>query len=210
MSIKAVVFDLDGVLVDAKDWHYDALNRALNHFGYKISRFDHLITYDGLPTRKKLEMLSLERGLPRELHNFLNELKQVYTLELIYAKCKPVFAHQYALSKLKAEGFKIGVASNSIRKSVDTMMHLTNLDIYFDVMLSNQDVKRAKPDPEMYCKAIQVLGVEPDECLVVEDNDNGVRSATGAGANVLVVETVNEVTYGRIRERIEELGGGPL
>jgi beta-phosphoglucomutase-like phosphatase (HAD superfamily) len=64
MKITAVVFDMDGVLIDAREWHYEALNRALGHFGYTISRFDHLVTYDGLPTRHKLEMLSRERGFP--------------------------------------------------------------------------------------------------------------------------------------------------
>ena len=61
-EIKAIVFDMDGVLIEAKDWHYEALNRALRLFGYEISRYDHLVTYDGLPTSKKLEMLSLEKG----------------------------------------------------------------------------------------------------------------------------------------------------
>jgi beta-phosphoglucomutase len=52
--IKAVVFDMDGVLIEAKDWHYEALNRALKLFGYEISRYEHLTTFDGLPTRRKL------------------------------------------------------------------------------------------------------------------------------------------------------------
>ncbi|WP_244574490.1 HAD hydrolase-like protein [Cohaesibacter sp. ES.047] len=77
MRIKAIIFDMDGVLIEAKDWHYEALNRALLLFGYEISRFDHLTTYDGLPTRKKLEMLSAERNLPRSLHSFINEMKQI-------------------------------------------------------------------------------------------------------------------------------------
>ena len=72
--IKAIIFDMDGVLIDAKEWHYEALNRALSLFGLSISRYDHLTTYDGLPTKKKLEMLSLERDLPRELHSFINEM----------------------------------------------------------------------------------------------------------------------------------------
>ena len=74
--IKAIIFDMDGVLIEAKDWHYEALNKSLRLFGYEISRIDHLATYDGLPTRKKLEMLSIERGLPIELHGFVNEMKQ--------------------------------------------------------------------------------------------------------------------------------------
>ena len=57
MEIKAIIFDMDGVLIEAKDWHYEALNRALSLFGMEISRYDHLVTYDGLPTTKKLEML---------------------------------------------------------------------------------------------------------------------------------------------------------
>ena len=70
---------MDGVLIDAKEWHYEALNKALALFGYQISRYEHLVTYDGLPTRKKLEMLSMEQGLPVQLHSFINEMKQLYT-----------------------------------------------------------------------------------------------------------------------------------
>ena len=79
-KIKAIVFDMDGVLIEAKDWHYEALNKALRLFGYEISRYDHLVTYDGLPTSKKLEMLSLEKGLPTGLHQFINQMKQSYKL----------------------------------------------------------------------------------------------------------------------------------
>lgn len=100
-KIKAVIFDMDGVLIDAKDWHYEALNQALELFGYKISRYDHLVTFDGLPTKKKLEMLTIEKGLPKGLHKFINHMKQIYTMEHVYMKCKPLFCHQYALSKLK-------------------------------------------------------------------------------------------------------------
>src|SRR4051812_14635504 len=117
-SIKAVVFDMDGVLIDAREWHFEALNRALGLFGYAISRFDHLTTFDGLSTRQKLEMLSQDRGLPRGLHGFLNDLKQLYTTELVHLRCRPSFAHEYALSKLKDLGYKLAVASNSVRASV--------------------------------------------------------------------------------------------
>ena len=102
IMIKAVIFDMDGVLIDAKDWHYNALNKALNLFGMQINRYDHLVTFDGLPTRDKLEMLSLENNFPRGLHNFVNSLKQQYTMEIVYSKCKPTFYHQFALSTLKS------------------------------------------------------------------------------------------------------------
>jgi beta-phosphoglucomutase len=86
MAIEAVVFDMDGVLIDAKDWHYEALNDALGLFGYNISRADHLSTFDGLPTRRKLEMLTQERGLPKGLHGFINDLKQQYTVDQVFLK----------------------------------------------------------------------------------------------------------------------------
>lgn len=203
-KIKAVIFDMDGVLIDAKEWHYEALNRALELFGYTITRYDHLVTYDGLPTRKKLEMLTKERNLPRELHGFINEMKQQYTMEIVHSKCKPVFQREYAMSKLKADGYRIGVASNSIRNSIVTMMDMSDLSKYIDIIVSNQDVKEGKPNPEIYTKAIEELGMEPEDCMVIEDNINGIKAGQAAGAYVMQVETVNDVTYDNIMKNIKE------
>ena len=207
-KIKAVNFDMDGVLIEAKDWHYEALNRALALFGFSISRYDHLVTFDGLPTSRKLDMLSVERGLPRSLHSFINEMKQRYTMEYVFTKCKPRFIHQYALSKLKAEGYALAVASNSIRYTVDMMMEKADLDQYLDFKLSNQDVKKSKPDPEIYQVAMSRLGLKPEECLIAEDNQNGVKAALASGAHLFKVDTVNDVTYSKLMSRIKEIEGG--
>lgn len=200
--IKAVVFDMDGVLIDAREWHYEALNRALALLGYEITRYEHLSTYDGLPTKQKLQMLTVEHGLPAELHAFMNSLKQQYTLEFVATRCKPVFQHQYALARLQQAGYKLGVASNSVRRTVEEMMERSDLLQYLDVIVSNEDVARGKPDPEMYVKAMATLGVEPCEVVVVEDNENGVRAATAAGAHVLVVGGPEDVTLDAIQRRI--------
>jgi beta-phosphoglucomutase-like phosphatase (HAD superfamily) len=205
--IKAVIFDMDGVLIDAKDWHYEALNKALALFGFSISRYDHLVTYDGLPTKKKLEMLTLERGLPKGLHHFINDLKQIYTMEMTFQKCKPVFYHEYALSHLKADGYKLAVASNSIRQTVDLMMEKSNLMRHLDLVLSNQDVSKPKPDPEIYNTAIARLGFSPDECLIVEDNQNGIKAAKASGAHVMIVGSVEEVNYTSIKANIKKFEG---
>jgi beta-phosphoglucomutase len=203
--IKAVIFDMDGVLIEAKNWHYEALNKALRLFGYEISRYEHLTTYDGLPTHRKLEMLTIERGLPQELHGFINEMKQVYTMDLVHTQCSPKFIHEYALAKLKAEGFRIAVASNSIRSTIELMMRKAGLFDYLEFFLSNQDVAKGKPDPEIYEKAIIRLELTPDECLVVEDNPNGIKAALGAGAHVLTVDQVDEVNFDNIMRRISEI-----
>lgn len=206
--IKAIVFDMDGVLIEAKDWHYEALNKALRLFGYEISRYDHLVTYDGLPTSKKLEMLSLEKGLPQGLHQFINRMKQRYTVDMVHTSCSPRFFHEYALSRLQAEGYRLAVASNSIRNTVQLMMEKSGLLPYLDFFLSNQDVSKAKPDPEIYLKAIEKLGLRPCEVMVVEDNHNGIQAATAAGANVMKVETVYDVNYENITAHIEMMARG--
>lgn len=204
-KIRGIIFDMDGVLIEAKDWHYEALNRALNHFGYTISRYDHLVAFDGLPTRHKLELLSKERGLPISLHSFLNELKQIYTLELVHARCKPIFQHEYALSNLKTMGYRLAVASNSIRNTIEIMMQKSNLISYFEFMLSNQDVILGKPNPEIYQKSIQKFGLMPQECLVIEDNENGIKAAQEANAHIFVVKSILEVNLDNILNYIQYL-----
>jgi HAD superfamily hydrolase (TIGR01509 family) len=205
--IKAIIFDMDGVLIEAKEWHYEALNKALRLFGYEISRYDHLVTYDGLPTKKKLEMLTLERGLPQKLHTFINDMKQQYTMDLVYTQCKPLFVHEYALSHLKNEGYKLAVASNSIRNTVQVMMEKSDLLKYLDFYLSNQDVSKPKPDPEIYNTAISRLKLSPSECLILEDNVRGIAAAKASGAHVLEVKTVYDVNYDNIKQTINSIEG---
>lgn len=206
--IKGIIFDMDGVLIEAKDWHYESLNRALKLFGFEISRYDHLTTYDGLPTSKKLEMLSLVDDLPRELHSFINEMKQAYTMEMVYSLCKPRFIHEYALSRLKASGYKLAVASNSIRSTVEVMMQKSHLDKYLDKMFSASDVKQPKPSPEIYLAAMAGLGYRPEECLIVEDNENGIKAALASGGHLLQVKDVDDVNWTNIVHRIEQINNG--
>ena len=204
--IKAILFDMDGVLIDAREWHYEALNRALAKFGMDIDRDAHLATYDGLPTRRKLVMLSKSKGLPERLHGFLNDLKQAYTLEIAYARCKPSFTHQRTLAQLQAAGYRMAVCSNSVRATVETMMRLARLGPYLELMLSNEDVANAKPAPDMYVEAMRRIGVAPAETLILEDNDHGIAAARASGAHVMVVGTPADVRTDLILRRIEEIG----
>jgi beta-phosphoglucomutase len=206
--IKAVLFDMDGVLIDAKDWHYEALNSVLELFGMAIDRDAHLATFDGLPTRKKLQILSDSRGFPRGLHAFVNKLKQDRTVEIATANCRPVFQHRFALSRLKQDGMLLGVCSNSVRQSVELMMRLSGLAPYLDIMVSNEDVKEAKPHPEMYQFAMRCLGVSPDEVLILEDNEHGIAAAKASGAYLMVIGTTEDVRYAAIRAAIVQAEAG--
>jgi HAD superfamily hydrolase (TIGR01509 family) len=202
-TTRAVIFDMDGVLIDAKEWHYEALNRALELFGFTVRRREHLDRYDGLPTRTKLAMLSGETDLPAGLHPLINELKQQYTQDLVRERCVPSPRHEHALRNLKAMGYKLAVASNAVRASVELMMCRSGLDRHLDLLLSNEDVRRPKPDPEIYTTAMRRLGVRPDETLVLEDSRVGIEAARSAGACVMAVAGVGDVTLGAILAHTE-------
>lgn len=203
--IKAIIFDMDGVLIDARDWHYLALNKALSFFGFEINRFEHLMAFDGLPTKAKLSMLSDREGLPAALHPFINQLKQQFTMEFVHAQCRPRFVHEFALSNLKRQGYILVVASNSIRNTVQVMLDRAALLPYFEFTLSNEDVKNPKPDPEIYTLAITNLGLLPEECLIIEDNENGFKAALASGAHVMKVQKVDEVNFHNIICHIEKI-----
>ncbi len=125
-------------------------------------------------------------------------------MEITNQMCRPMFHHEYALSKLHNEGYKIAVCSNSIRATIETMMKRAELSDYIDLIVSNEDVVKAKPDPEMYSAAIEKFKLNPIECLVVEDNPNGIAAGRASGAFVLPVVTVFDVTYENIANAIRK------
>lgn len=203
--IKGIIFDLDGVLVDAVDWHYLALNKALSMFGYTISRSEHGLLYNGLPTAVKLELLSQRRGLPRKLHPLINSLKQKFTHQMIASSCMPEIKVSAILRHLKAQGYRLAVASNCIRSSVELFLERLAIREYFNVILSNEDVTHPKPDGEIYCRCIDLLGLTPRETLVIEDSLPGIQAARVSGANLLIVTGTEEVTLDRILKQVYEV-----
>tara|TARA_B100001093_G_C26754687_1_gene982789 strand:- start:393 stop:1019 length:627 start_codon:yes stop_codon:yes gene_type:complete len=204
-KIKAILFDMDGVLVDARDWHYEALNYALKNFGVEINEYDHEAIYDGLPTKEKLKMLTKQGKLPEGLHYIIGELKQQKTRKLIELKCKPIYDIELIFHNLKSKGYKIGLCSNSIKSTIFRMMELSNLINFFDVILSNEDVNNSKPDPEIYINAMLKLNIKPDETLIVEDNENGIKAAKSSGANLLTVKNPYELNWNLFEEFLNKL-----
>ena len=206
MSIKLVIFDLDGVLVEAKNIHYEALNEALGE-EYAISWAEHLSTYDGLKTNQKLEMLSERKGLPIELHKEIWEGKQKLTLQKL-KELKPNQTLQSILNALVEDGYKIAVCSNSIRKTVLTVLSKLGIMEFMDYIISNEDVQNSKPHPEMYWRAISKMGCLPEETLIVEDSPYGLLAANRSKAHVLRVKNPTEVTYTNIWKKLTEIEMG--
>lgn len=194
--IKLIIFDLDGVLVDTRSIHYLALNEALG--SYAISLSDHLSVYDGLPTREKLRLLSERNGLPYESHDEIWRKKQLSTMSIISRCLIRDDRLCNILKKLRNDGYKLYVASNSIRDSIRLMLCRSGLMEYIDYYISSEDVVNCKPHSEMYLRCLVHAGVNPDECLIVEDSPVGRRSALSSGCHVLCVDSPLDVSYEKI------------
>ena len=204
--IKLIVFDLDGVLVETKQLHYDALNKALSDIDdkYVISFEEHLSKYDGLSTRKKLDLLSKEKGLSGIEHNGVWLRKQNYTSQMI-RELKPDNRIINILERLKNDGYKIAVASNSIRETVKiTLLKLGFLE-HIDFYLSNEDVKYPKPSPELYLKSMIEAGVSPKETLIIEDSIIGRTAANESGAYLMGINNPDDVIYDNIINYINSI-----
>lgn len=199
--IDTVLFDMDGVLIDATEWHYDALNEALEIFGFEIGREEHLARFNGMTTKKKLEILSLEKGLPRDLHEIISEVKQDRTLRIAARKCFPTAAHLILLSTLKNKGMKVGVVTNSIRMTTEFMLQYSGVSKFLDVLITNEDIDQPKPAPDGYLLAMEKLDSNAGNTVVIEDGMHGIQAAKAAGARVVEVKDPTQVSL-EILERI--------
>ncbi len=193
MKYKAVLFDLDGVLVEMPEGHYEALNNALSLFGAKIEIDEHYAFFNGLPTKKKLEELERQGKLPAGLKEFINAVKQKYTKEIIPKYCVPDHSKMIMLKSLKDKGYKLACCSNSIQETLHFMLKSAHLFDFFDLIIGNDEVANPKPHPEIYLTAFKKLGVAPEECVIVEDAPHGVAAAKASGAKVLEVRGPQDV-----------------
>lgn len=197
---KLIIFDLDGVLIDTRDFHFEVLNKALSEVSndYIISVSEHLKKYDGLSTRKKLDMLTEEKGLSKDLHDTIWKDKQKYTLSelpnYLSKDEKLIELFQY----YKDKGFKVCVASNSIRETVKVSLTSIGVIHLVDRYYSNEDVNNPKPHPEIYMKCMIDMGVSPKETLIVEDSYIGRTAALDSGASLCPVKNRCDVTIDEI------------
>jgi len=203
---KLVIFDLDGVLIDSRDMHYEALNRALENVDgkYIINRDEHLSLYDGLPTSRKLAMLTEKKGLPVDKHQQVWEDKQKETLE-IFSKLKNDFELMLYFRSLKDEGFQVAVASNSIRNTVKLVLLKLGVLEFVDYYVSNEDVVRNKPFPEMYWKCMTACNALPKDTVIFEDSHIGRQGALDSKAHLIPIENRQHMTEKKIEEAIEIL-----
>jgi len=191
---KLVIFDLDGVLYDSKEIHFEALNIALEKVDKKlvISFDEHTNIYDGLTTKTKLDMLTQKKGLNKSDHKKIWKYKQDETQNLLN-QIKPNKYLISILKELKSKNYLISCASNSINSTVMKVLSQLQIEDYFDFIVSNEDVVNPKPHPEMYWKSMVENNVLPSETLIVEDSPVGRKAAMMSGADFYFVNNSNEV-----------------
>jgi HAD superfamily hydrolase (TIGR01509 family) len=203
---KLIIFDLDGVLIESRELHYDALNDALRNIDkkYVIKREEHLSVYDGLSTTKKLELLTTNKDLPQKYYNQIWQDKQTATFDLI--KEFPISDKLISIFKeVKSRGYKIAIASNSIRETVKLALLSIGVMEYVDYYVSNEDVKRPKPYPEMYWKCMTEMYANPSSTIIIEDSHIGRLGAITSGANLLPVENTMDLTLEKVIDKMNEI-----
>lgn len=198
-KIKAILFDLDGVLVDTCDMHKDALNKALLKVaGFSLTEEEHLSRFNGLPTKVKLTSLVEEGRLKPDLLDEVNHLKQEYSVEYICDNLDYDFEKISMMTRLKNDGYKLGCYTNCIKKTANLILSKIGLLPYTSSPITNEDVKYPKPHPEGYLRLMSSLNVLPSNSLIIEDSPKGVAAASSSGAFVLKATSPYEVNYGFI------------
>lgn len=202
--IKLIVSDFDGVLLDLKEIHFNALNMALNTIDekYVISSDDHIKIFDGLSTKKKLEILSKTKNLPIEQFATINNLKQKFTVDLLNKFDNINYDIASTINSLKNKGYLFYVASNAIKHTIELGLKKLKIDHLVDKIYSNQDVKNSKPHSEIYLKCMVDAGVNPSETIIIEDSKHGREAAVKSGANVCVVDNSFDFSLSRIENVI--------
>jgi HAD superfamily hydrolase (TIGR01509 family) len=185
--IKAILFDLDGVLIDAVGLHQTAFIEAVRPYK-EIDEEYHMKYLNGIPTKKKLEKLGFNTDIIEEI----NAAKQEITFKLIRDTIKPVPQVTKMIKEIKKMNIPFAVCSNSIRKSIELFLEAADIT-GFEFIISNQEVINPKPDPEMYLKAIERLGLPKDEVMIVEDSPVGIAAAEAAGAVLCKVKNPFDV-----------------
>ena len=202
--IKGLIFDLDGVLVDTKDLHFLALNKALKKSNAKniISYNDHVNIYDGLPTGEKIRILNQKKIISKEKNKIVMMNKQKFTLQLLKKKIRYNKDIYNIFSKMSKK-YKLAIATNAVSETLDICVDILKIRKFCNYLISNENVTTPKPHPEIYLRCLINLGLKPKETLIIEDSHYGRISAQDSGCNLMPVKSLNDVTLDNITKYIK-------
>jgi HAD superfamily hydrolase (TIGR01509 family) len=197
VALKAIFFDQDGVIIDTeRDGHRVAFNQTFQEFGFSfqwdVEEYHALLQVGGGKERMKHYLHTKGFGVavaPEAENDLIKKLhlrKTAIFIELIESGRLPLRPGVHRLMKEAADqGLILGICTTSDEKAAHAIAHKILTDIPFAFIFAGDVVKKKKPDPEIYCLALQKTGLAPHQCLVVEDSANGIRAAKAAGIPVL-------------------------
>jgi HAD superfamily hydrolase (TIGR01509 family) len=202
--IKAILFDLDGVLVNTVVLHYETFRDALQQVNPRItlSWAEHEKDFDGLSTKLKIQKCIQKGWIQPSDADRLFQRKQVLTQQQLPSIVKPKESLRLMMITLNNQGFRLFCCSNSVRKTLDTTLQLLGIQELFEATYSNEDVEHPKPSPEIYQLAMKKCFLQKEECLIVEDSHVGRTAAYASGAHVLEVEDAEDLTFSLLREAL--------
>ncbi len=192
--IKAVIFDLDGVLIDSEKLHYITWKKAFMEKGAELPLEEYREHYFGITATDIVKQFAERRNMPLSSEE-LKELayrKNVHYRELVAKELEPVKGAPELLEKLKKANFMIALATSTTRKNLQAVMKKTGLGRYMDSMVCAQDITKGKPDPEIFLKAASNIREKPENCLVIEDAPLGINAAKRAGMKCIAVATTHK------------------
>lgn len=181
---STVLFDLDGTLVDSERVWLDVIRSRLTRAGRSVSSMQ-LDDFEGLSGIDAAHAL-IELGETSMGASDLAAELEEHTIDSFAGRLERIAGADEALARLRREGFRIGLVTSSTRRWVEAVAKIVSLGT-FDVVVTADDVRHTKPSPEPYLRALGLLDVAPDTCLVFEDSTVGVRAAIAAGCRVVQV-----------------------
>ncbi len=197
----AVIFDMDGVIIDSNPTHKISWENFLIKKGLPFNDdiFNDIIS--GKTGTTSLRILLGHEISDDVIASYVNEIDEEFQKTLRDAdNVSPMPGLLYFLQVIKAAGYKTALATSAPTANVELTLEKTRLREFFDVILDKTNVTKGKPDPEVYLKTISKLGVKKDQCVVFEDSKAGIRSAINASLKVI------GVTSGHSREELQEEG----
>ncbi len=177
----AVIFDMDGVLVDSEPHHIILEKQLFQEIGIDVSDEEHL-SYMGKPAERMWQEIKQNKGLKTPLQELTEKHREAasrYFEKL--DKIEPEEGLVNLLEELKSRNIPMAVASSSTKNIIDVILQKTGLRPCFDVVVSAEDVEKGKPSPDIFLRVAELLGVKPESCIVIEDSSSGIKAAKAAG-----------------------------
>jgi HAD superfamily hydrolase (TIGR01509 family) len=185
--IQAVIFDMNGVIADDERLHEEAYRQVIEKYGHKLSQAEYQNEYMGSPNPINFQKIKDKYQLPVAVELLLKEKSEAYK-ELAKKYLQAVPGATRAI-KVFAKTHKLGLVSSSPLDEVQMVLKHFDVAQYFSVIVSGDDVKIGKPDPEPYLLASKRLGIPPSQCMVFEDSKQGIISAKAAKMKVVALST---------------------